>query len=416
VSLSAINAPFSLAEEARLLRQQGAKAFFAATDGMPIHLLEAPDDHAPEAYTLEITPSGVTITGRPHGIWHGCQTLLDLLACDDQGRLQAPCGRITDAPDLALRGMLMFPDGPDWDIRLEAFALHVLARLKLNTFTFPITSHLVHYEASSVNSTDAGHTAISLSRLQHVVSQLRRMHIEVLPICGIIPTRMMTDDETAHNDTFLEHIIATCQPQRLNLRFQCLDRALKPSTPAGTSDWRKGVDTATDVEGITIHPDDPEHVAFLKLVHRYFNFLRERGVQMVICSDLFHDIHVHACPALLEHSAWLLAHLPRGTIVQEVTGGPYAPLRDSLEASLPWTIGSPMPMPSVIRHHGQVMAQEGGLGVLTWGGELSPSFCGAVEGIIWTAAYGWRAHGLDLPEMRIRMRDRIEWIAGRRWE
>ncbi len=63
-----------------------------------------------EAYTMDISPKGVAIRGTTRGVNHATQTLLQLL----DKRLQPgtptgtlPCGRITDTPDYALRGMVL---------------------------------------------------------------------------------------------------------------------------------------------------------------------------------------------------------------------------------------------------------------------------------------------------------------------
>lgn len=63
-----------------------------------------------EAYTIDISPRGVTLRGTQTGILHATQTLLQLL---DRRLLPAtptgtlPCGHIADSPDYPLRGMVL---------------------------------------------------------------------------------------------------------------------------------------------------------------------------------------------------------------------------------------------------------------------------------------------------------------------
>lgn len=412
VALGSLIAPASLAEEARLFQQQGAKAFPDSAGGRPIRLVEGLEDQPREAYELVITPTGVTITGGPHGIWNGCQTLLDLLK-PEQGMLQAPCGRIADAPDMPLRGVILFPDGPEWDVCLETYALHALARLKLNTVAFPITAHLVHDDALWGEQATTNPVALPLSRLADLCTRLRQMHIEVLPTCGFTPSRDFTDAITAQNDARLERLIAACQPQRLTLRFQQLGQALFPLAHRLTQ-------AASEIPPVfdgqlLISPDDAESVAFLKLIHRYYQFLHERGVQMVLGTDVIEDVRMHQCPPLVEHAQRLLDQLPRGLILHDVSNDADSYYRQYLHASQSSIIGSPIPMPRQIRRYGQALARDGGLGMLTWGSDLSPEACGAVEGVILSAVYGWHAEGPEIDVARVLMWERINWIADRRW-
>lgn len=59
---------------------------------------------APEAYTLNITPKGATVTGStPQGVLWGIQTLLQL-----QGQnAEVPCGTVSDQPDYKMRGFMI---------------------------------------------------------------------------------------------------------------------------------------------------------------------------------------------------------------------------------------------------------------------------------------------------------------------
>lgn len=56
-----------------------------------------------EGYEVEVGPSGVTVTAAaPHGIFHGCQTALQLLMADPEGRP----GRCMPCIKVRMRGLM----------------------------------------------------------------------------------------------------------------------------------------------------------------------------------------------------------------------------------------------------------------------------------------------------------------------
>lgn len=59
------------------------------------------DSMKKQSYTLDITAEGITLTGEESGLWHGMQTLRQIL--EQQGAL-VPALHIEDAPDLLNRG------------------------------------------------------------------------------------------------------------------------------------------------------------------------------------------------------------------------------------------------------------------------------------------------------------------------
>jgi hypothetical protein len=416
VSLTSVIAPAELAEEARLFQQQGAKAFLPCSGGVPIYLVQAPEDSAPEAYQLEMTPNAVTITGRPHGVLHGCQTLLDLLMPEQDG-LYAPCGCINDAPDLALRGMLMFPDGPDWDVRLEAFSQHVLARLKLNTLAFFVNPHLIQFTEPPAGMPTENPAGIPASRLRKVIALIRAMHIEVIPLYSITPSTDFADEATVQNDAILERIIEIFQPRRINIGLHNLRGRYTRLASQETLNWL-GTEGSLQTAGyLRIHPDDPDHVAFVKLVHRYYHFLHDRGVEMGIWTDLLQHEQMDATP-LLTDPRWALEQLPRDLVLQDRASCPVSPASVYIAAGFPRIISSPMTMPQTIRAYAQALADQGGLGLLptSWGEGPSPDRIGHLEGLIWSSTYGWRVDEPEIDEVRVLMQERIAWILSRRWE
>lgn len=88
----------------------------------------APPTVADQAYTLDITPTTITITGpTPRAVFYGTQTLFNLLLASNDGAL--PCDRIEDWPDILLREVYgSQPPTPE--------LLKALARFKIDQYKF----------------------------------------------------------------------------------------------------------------------------------------------------------------------------------------------------------------------------------------------------------------------------------------
>ncbi len=94
-----------------------------------------------EAYTLDITPQGATISARaPAGLFYGAVTLWQLATADGgQGPATIAAQRIEDAPRFAWRGMMLdvarhFRSVDEVKALLDQLALH-----KINTFHWHLT-------------------------------------------------------------------------------------------------------------------------------------------------------------------------------------------------------------------------------------------------------------------------------------
>ena len=125
---SAVSEP--LLAVADLAQRSGLHAFFTP-DGIPITILNS-SDCPPEGYSLQISPTGVTLHATDRAsLFNAGITLLNLLATYDG---QLPCGTITDAPRFAWRGQHL-------DCARHFYApatlhrlLDLMALLKLNRF------------------------------------------------------------------------------------------------------------------------------------------------------------------------------------------------------------------------------------------------------------------------------------------
>jgi hexosaminidase len=95
---------------------------------------------SPEAYTLDITPDGVTVKARDErGLFYGAVTLWQLATQGDKGVVTLPALHIEDAPRFAWRGFMLDPARHFQTVDevkriIDAMALH-----KLNTLHWHLT-------------------------------------------------------------------------------------------------------------------------------------------------------------------------------------------------------------------------------------------------------------------------------------
>ena len=145
---TAIRYPSTLRKEAELLSEGIEKATglklkiydnrLRIATRHPIRLSIGGDHSLHEAYTLEVTPSGINITGTDAaGVFYGCQTLLQLIPLE--GEKNIPACKISDHPRFGWRGMHL-------DVGRHLFApkdikkfIDWLAFHKMNVFHWHLT-------------------------------------------------------------------------------------------------------------------------------------------------------------------------------------------------------------------------------------------------------------------------------------
>ena len=99
----------------------------------------------PEAYKLEITPRGISITaGSPAGAFYACQTLVqlcppDMLSKKKATAIKLPCLVIEDAPAFNLRAMMFDVARHFFSVGEVKELLDLLAMHKINTFHWHLT-------------------------------------------------------------------------------------------------------------------------------------------------------------------------------------------------------------------------------------------------------------------------------------
>ncbi|PZQ28380.1 MAG: beta-hexosaminidase, partial [Stenotrophomonas acidaminiphila] len=87
---------------------------------------------SPEAYTLDVTPDGVTVKAYDErGLFYGAVTLWQLVTQGDKGRVTLPALHIEDAPRFTWRGFMLdparhFQQVEDVKKIIDAMALHKL--------------------------------------------------------------------------------------------------------------------------------------------------------------------------------------------------------------------------------------------------------------------------------------------------
>lgn len=87
-----------------------------------------------EGYKLSINASRITITGKNSGLYHGVQTLIQLLSNSTMSTVKLPCMEIDDYPRFAYRGMLLDVARHFSTVDEVKQVLDLMAAYKLNYF------------------------------------------------------------------------------------------------------------------------------------------------------------------------------------------------------------------------------------------------------------------------------------------
>jgi hexosaminidase len=92
-----------------------------------------------EGYRLRIEPRGVTITGRPAGLFYGAQSVLQLAASHSGTTFILPAAEIQDQPRFPYRGLHLDTSRHMFPVEFIKHYLDWMARYKLNTFHWHLT-------------------------------------------------------------------------------------------------------------------------------------------------------------------------------------------------------------------------------------------------------------------------------------
>ncbi len=139
--------------------------------------LEPPD--SPEGYVLQITPEALAIVARqPAGLYYGLQTLYQLIEDAADEALALPAVRITDWPDLALRGIHLDLKGVMAPLAYWEEVIATLARYKLNTVLIEYEDKFPYSRYPEI----VGPGALSPEEVRTLIEQARAHCIEVIPL------------------------------------------------------------------------------------------------------------------------------------------------------------------------------------------------------------------------------------------
>ena len=93
-----------------------------------------------EAYLLEVTPAGATVSASDAaGLFYGAMTLLQLATVDGDGTAWLPAVRIEDAPRFSWRGFMMDPARHFWTVDQVKQVIDAMALHKLNVLHWHLT-------------------------------------------------------------------------------------------------------------------------------------------------------------------------------------------------------------------------------------------------------------------------------------
>ena len=98
------------------------------------------DESSPEeGYRLRIEPRGVTIVGRPAGLFYGAQSVLQLAAARSGATFVLPAAEIQDQPRFPYRGLHLDTSRHMFPVKFLKRYLDWMARYKLNRFHWHLT-------------------------------------------------------------------------------------------------------------------------------------------------------------------------------------------------------------------------------------------------------------------------------------
>ncbi len=111
-----------------------------AKGGIVFRLAPAGADTSPEAYTLDISPTGIVVEAAgERGLFYGAMSLWQLLAGQQAGAVSLPAMHVEDAPRFAWRGLMLDSARHFWSVEQVKSLLDAMAVHKLNTFHWHLT-------------------------------------------------------------------------------------------------------------------------------------------------------------------------------------------------------------------------------------------------------------------------------------
>ncbi len=101
---------------------------------------EGRTDESPEAYLLEVTPDGITVSaGSEPGLFYGAVTLWQLMTGGETVATRLPALRIDDSPRFGWRGFMLDSARHFWTVDQVKQVIDAMALHKLNTFHWHLT-------------------------------------------------------------------------------------------------------------------------------------------------------------------------------------------------------------------------------------------------------------------------------------
>ncbi len=111
-----------------------------STNSNAIIITSAGSEKLPaDGYRLNITPTGVTITGKGAGIFYGIQSLIQLIPLERSATLKLPCVQIEDYPRFAYRGLHLDVSRHFFSVQFVKRYIDLMAAYKLNNFHWHLT-------------------------------------------------------------------------------------------------------------------------------------------------------------------------------------------------------------------------------------------------------------------------------------
>lgn len=128
----------------------------------------APPEGSPEAYTITLSPGGIAASAcTPVGLFRACTTLAQLLAAEP-----LPCGTLHDAPDRAIRGLMLdVSRNRTYSLSTLFRVVDALVQLKANRLELYFENVFAYRAHPTIWANTSPYTASDLLALSHYCAE-----------------------------------------------------------------------------------------------------------------------------------------------------------------------------------------------------------------------------------------------------
>ncbi len=275
----------------------------------------------PEGYTLNIKTDGAfLIAGDRRGLIYGAETLLQLLGTDVKDASAATC-LIEDYPKMEFRGVHVFmPHRKDIPF-IKRLIRYLWAPMKMNTFFLQVTSGMKFDRRPEINetwekfNTEAaegkrppvphgelgGGTYLSKDEVRDLVKYAKSYGFEVIPevqSLSHVEYLTMTYPEIAEKPGVYPDAYCPLNPDSHKIIFDMIDEVIEVFEPERYIEM--GHDEVYTL-GVCERCKDKDRAELYALdVNKIYDYLKSKGLGMMIWSDMIQDFRPYAVPGAID--------------------------------------------------------------------------------------------------------------------